>query len=153
MGGENFLVITAFSCWYFWAIYPRVYIPFLEIFFPRTIYKFLFFFLFCSGVFSKCTQSSDGLEVTCESTFAGQREKYTIKLETCREKPKLKFNIKIDALYIDWTETFEDSKEAAIPGFSYAGLMGVYLKVQLKSYENGFTNIKVGKEKGAIFVS
>jgi len=99
--------------------------------------------LFLGAFSDECTQSSDGMEVKCVSRFAGKRQSSTIKLETCREKPKLKFNLEIVALGIDWTETFTDSEEVEIPGFSYVG-SGVFLKVQLQSSENGYTNIKVG---------
>jgi len=83
------------------------------------------------------------MKITCESRFAGKKLSSTIKLETCRKKPKLRFNLEIAVLGIDWTETFTDSKEVEIPGFSYLG-SGVFLKVQLQSSENGNTNIKVG---------
>jgi len=83
------------------------------------------------------------MEIKCESRFAGKKLSSTIKLETCRKKPKLKFNVKIVALGIDWTETFSHSEEVKIPGFSYLR-SGIFLKIQLQSSENGYTNIKVG---------
>jgi len=78
------------------------------------------------------------MEIKCESRFAGKKLSSTIKLETCRKKPKL-----IVALGIDWTETFSHSEEVKIPGFSYLR-SGIFLKIQLQSSENGYTNIKVG---------
>ena len=64
-------------------------------------------------------------------------------VKACRKNPKVKVNMVIEALSIDWSETFDNSQTISIPGFYYSGFGGVSLKVDVDSKRSGSLRLKV----------
>ena len=93
-----------------------------------------------------CSKSLNFLSdqtVTCSTRFAGQNAEISLDIKMCRAKPSITFGIKVDALDLDWEETFEDSVEVAIPGFSIPVVGGVYLRVKIEDRSSGDVYLKV----------
>ena len=78
----------------------------------------------------------------CRTTFAGEDAEISFNIKMCRAKPSITFGIRLDALNVDWTETFENSVEVPIPGFSVLGA-GVNLRVAIKDRSSNEVYLKV----------
>lgn len=98
---------------------------------------------FHSGVKSKCTKGYDGVSFSCEDEFVGKRFSLTVDADTCQTNPKIKVEMIIAALGIDWKKTIDASQEIPIPGFNYGFAGGVNLKVKINSNPDGTTMLKV----------
>ena len=81
--------------------------------------------------------------IKCRTTIEGKDAEISYDIKECRAKPSITFGIKVDALNVDWTKTFEDSVEVRIPGFSVLGLFGVNLRVEMRDKNNGNVYLKV----------
>lgn len=97
-----------------------------------------------SGVKSKCTSNGfDGISFTCTDKFAGESFTLTVDADTCQKNPKIKVELIVEALGINWEKTLDASEEIPIPGFSYGFGGGVYLKVEINGNPDGTTMLKV----------
>ena len=92
-----------------------------------------------------CSKSVNVLSdhtVTCTTTFFGVNVETSFDIKTCRAKPSITLGIKVDALNVDWEETFDNSVEIPIPGLSLGGFGG-YLRVVIEDRDSGNVYLKV----------
>ena len=80
--------------------------------------------------------------LTCSTKFADEDLEISINIKTCRAKPSVTLGIKVDALDLDWSETFENSVEIPIPRLAFP-VGGVNLRVIIHGKSNGGVYLKV----------
>ncbi|XP_057309470.1 uncharacterized protein LOC130647576 [Hydractinia symbiolongicarpus] len=107
-------------------------------------------FRFCCEVFfilvvvketlGGCTQ--DGLSYKCESEVDGKTTSVGVTLVNCKP-PKIKIELTIEALGLNYEKEFDSSTDIPIPGASAGGLAGLYINVQLKDDSNDYIHIKI----------
>ena len=83
--------------------------------------------------------------MTCSAIIDEKNVEIYFKIKTCGAKPSITIGMKVDALYVDWNGTFENSVDFAIPGFARLGYVYVYLNLTMEDKSSGDIYLKVCK--------